>query len=199
MVGAAQVKASPHEANRPQTVQHAASLDQFLDNLTESDLNQDGLAQSNLAIDRIVQKAQRLISKATKERAKQPQGKDALTPLSQVLGQVIDTLTDANAYLLKLKELQKDLMAVQPPADKPKVEAHETCKDLNLKFKAIGMDLKNLKLGIKTLPLPQRTIAEVIMWKVESKLNSAIQRIRLRTLRIGAALALQSELDLEAH
>jgi len=57
--------------------------------------------------------------------------------------------------------------------------------------------LTNLKLGIKTLPLGQRAIADVILWDVESRLNSAIHRIRQRTIQIGTALTLQSELDLE--
>jgi hypothetical protein len=199
VMGADQVGVSAQETQGPKNTQHAASLDQLLDNLTESDLNKDGLDQSNLAIDRMVQKAHKLISKANKERAQQLHGKDARTPLSQVLGQASDTLTDANSYLLKLKELQNALIVAQTAADKPKVDAHETCKDLNLKYKAVGTDLQNLKLGLKTLPWQQRTVADVIAWRVESKLNAAILRIRLRTLQIGAALALRSELDLEAR
>ena len=195
---AAQTATSPHEINRPPKAQTAASLDQILDHLTDSKLNQEGLDQSNLAIDQLVQKANKLIRKAGKARNKELNGKDPQSPLGQVLGEAVLALTDSNAYLLKLKELQNALAAVQALTNGPKVDPHETCQELNLDFQAIGTDLRNLKLGIKTLPLGERAIADVIAWDVESRLNSAIQRIRLRTIRVGKALTLEPELDLEA-
>jgi len=197
VAGAAQVKTSARETNRPQKAQTAPSLDQILDHLAQSRLNHEGLDQSNLAIDQIMQRADKLMRKADKERNKELNGKDPHSPLSQVLSRVILTLTDASSYLLKLKELQNALIAAQAPAGGPKIDAHATCKDLNLDFKAVRSDLTNLKLGIKTLPLGQRAIADVILWDVESRLNSAIHRIRQRTIQIGTALTLQSELDLE--
>src|SRR5208283_416118 len=99
----------------------------------------------------------------------------------------------------KLKDLQDDLIAVQASADGSKVDRHETCKDLNLEFKAIGTDLGNLKLSIKKLPLPQKAIADVILWNTKSRVNSVLQRIRQRTLQVGAALNLGSELNLETR
>ena len=100
-------------------------------------------------------------------------------------------------YLLKLKDLQDDLIAVRASAGGPAVDGHEACKHLNLKYKAIGMDLGNLKLSVKRLPLPQKAIADVILWKGMSRVNSVIQKIRQRTLQVGAALNLGSELNLE--
>jgi hypothetical protein len=197
--GASQAKPAPDESSRPQKTQKAPTLDQILDNITGSELNHKGLDQSNLAIDQLVQKADALMRKAGKERTNQLNGKEPNSPLSHVLGQAIFALTDAGSYLLKLKELQNALIAVQAPAAVPKADAHQTCKDLNLQFKAIGTDLKNLKLSVKTLPLPQRAIADLIIWDMESKLNSAIQRIRQRTLQVGKALAVESELKLEAR
>ena len=197
--GVAQAGASVNETNRPPKTQKAPSLDKILDTITGSELNHKGLDQSNVAIDQLVEKADALMRKAGKERTKEMSGKNPNSPLSQVLSQAIFTLTDAGSYLLKLKELQNALIAVQAPAAGPKVDVHQTCKDLNLQFQAIGTDLKNLKLSVKTLPLPQRAIADLIIWDMESKLNSAIQRIRQRTLQIGKALTVDSELKLETR
>ena len=61
------------------------------------------------------------------------------------------------------------------------------------------MDLGNLKLSVKKLPLTQKAIADVILWKVMSRVNSVIQKIRQRTLQVGAALNLGSELNLETR
>jgi len=188
-----------HEIHPPPKAQNAASLDQMLDHLTDSALNHEGLDRSNLAIDQVVQKASRLIRKASKERDKEMHGKDPHSPFSRVLGQAILALTDANSYLLKLKELQNALITVPALTGGPAVDTHQTCKDLNRQFRAVLTDLTNLKLLIKTLPLPQRAIADVILWDMGSRLDSAIHRIRLRTIRIGTALALESELNLEAH
>ena len=140
-----------------------------------------------------------MIRKANRQRNKEIHGKNPHSPLSQLLGQAMLTLTDSNSYLLKLKDLQNALIAVQASTDSPKVDTHETCKDLNLEFKAVWTDLGNLKLSVKQLPLQQKAVADVILWETMSKLNSAIHRIRLRTLQIGAALKLESELYLEAH
>ena len=199
MAGTALARTSAPETNRPTSAQKEASLDQILDNLTKSPLDHEGLDHSNLAIDKIVQKSNKLIRRATRQRNKEINGRNPHSPLGQVLGQAIITLTDSNFYLLKLKDLQNTLIAVQASTDGPKVDPHETCKDLNLEFKAIWTDLGNLKHSIKNLPLQQRAIADVILWDTMARLNSAIQRIRLRTLQIGAALTLGPELDLEAH
>jgi ribosomal protein L22 len=191
--------ASAPDPHRPQKAQGSGSLNQILDSLTESAFNHDGLEHSNLAIDQIVQKSNRLIRKAARQRTKEFNSGNPDSPLSLVLGHVILTLTDCNSYLLKLKGLQDDLIAVEASADRPKVDGHETCKDLNLEFKAVAMDLGNLKLSIKKLPLPQKAIADVILLDTRSRVNSVIQRIRQRTLQVGAALNLGSELDLEAR
>jgi hypothetical protein len=196
---AAPSRAPAHEAHAPAQAQKSPTLDQILDNLTESELNPKGLAQSNLAIDQLAQKAGALMRKAAKQRTNELTGKDTYSPLGQVMGQVVLALTDANAYLDKLKELQNALIASGTPAAGPKVNTHQTCKDLNREFKAVSTDLKNLKLGIKTLPLPQRAIADMILWDMESRLNSAIDRIRQRTIKVGGALTLKSELTLEDH
>jgi hypothetical protein len=203
--------AAPARAPAPQTAPapktQKPSVDQILDNLTKSDLDHDGLLQSNLAIDQLVKKANELIHKADKERGKESGAKTPPSPLNQVLGQAILTLTDAIAYLQKLKDLQIALIALRAPATAPaatpatapKVDVHQTCKDLNLQYKALWRDLNKLKLDIKTLPIVQRLIADVILLDVESQLYSAIERIRLRTIQIGAALNLKSELDLKGH
>jgi hypothetical protein len=198
VAGVAPAEASQHEINPPPKAQSGSSVDQILNRLTDSALKHEGLDQSNLAIDQIVHEANQLIRKASKERDKVHR-KDAQSPFNQVLGQAILALTDANAYLLKLKELQNALMAVQGLTNGPAVDTHQTCKDLNREFNALLTDLTNLKLSIKTLPLPQRAIADVILWDVGSRLNTAIRRIRLRTIRIGTALSLESELNLKAH
>jgi len=197
--GVAQAGASANDTNHPPKTQKGPSLDQILDSITGSELNHKGLDQSNLAIDQLVQRADGLMRKAGTERTKELNGKDPNSPVSHVLGQAIFALTDAGSYLLKLKELQTALIAVQAPAAGPNVDTHQTCKDLNLQFKAIGTDLKNLKLSVKTLPLAQRAIANLILWDMESKLDSAIRRIRQRTLQIGKALTLESELKLDAR
>jgi hypothetical protein len=196
--------AAPSRAPAPQTAppvktQKPPTLDQILDNITKSDLNHEGLRQSNLAIDQLVKKADDLSRKTAKERDKESSGKDPQPPGSKVLGQAILSLTDATSYLRKLQDLQNALIAVRAPSAAPAANAHQTCKDLNLKFKAISTDLNNLKLGIKTLPLAQRAIADLILWDVESQLNSAIDRIRQRTIQVGSALNLKSELDLKDH
>ena len=199
VLGANPASASAPDPHRPQKAQGAASLDQILDSLTESAFDHDGLEHSNLAIDQIVQKSNKLIRKAARQRTKEFNSKNPDSPLSHVLGHVILTLTDCNSYLLKLKDLQDDLIAVQASADRSKVDGHETCKDLNLEFKAIGTDLGNLKLSIKKLPLPQKAIADVILWNTMPRVKSVIQRIRRRTLQVGAALNLGSELNLETR
>jgi hypothetical protein len=196
--GAAPAKAPAPQTAPPAKSQKPPTLDQILDNLTKSDLDHEGLRQSNLAIDQLVKKADDLIRKAGKERDKDLSGKNPQSPGSRVLGQVILALTDATSYLQKLKDLQNALVAVRAPAAAPKVDAHQTCKDLNLQFAAVLTDLKNLKQGVKSLSLTQRAIADVIAWEVESRLYSAIERIRQRTIQIGAALNLNSELDLES-
>jgi hypothetical protein len=187
------------DPHRPQKNHGAVSLDQILDTLTESPFDPDGLAHSNLAIDQVVQKSNRLIRRATRQRAKESNSRNPDSPLGHVLGHVILALTDCNSYLLKLKDLQDDLIAIQASADGPKVDERETCKVLNLEFKAIGADLGNLKLSIKKLPLTQKAIADLLLWKTESRVNSALQRIRQRTLHVGAALNLRSELNLETR
>jgi hypothetical protein len=197
--GMAQAGASANDTNRPPKTQKGPSLDQILDSITGSELNHKGLVQSNLAIDQLVQRADVLMRKAGNERTKELNGKDPNSPVSHVLGQAIFALTDAGSYLLKLKELQDALIAVQAPAAGPNVDIHQICKDLNLQFKAVGTDIKNLKLSVKTLPLAQRTMAELIIWDMQSKLDSAIQKIRQRTLQIGKALTLESELKLETR
>jgi hypothetical protein len=193
---------APAKEPAPQTAPPAKSqkpptLDQILDNLTKSDVDHEGLHRSNLAIDQLIKKADDLMRKAAKERDKDLSGKTSQSPGTRVLGQVILALTDATAFLQKLKDLQNALVAVRAPAAAPKVDAHQTYKDLNLQFAAVLTDLKNLKLGVKSLSFTQRAIADVIAWDVESRLYSAIERIRLRTIQIGAALNLNSELDLE--
>jgi len=198
-VGADPAGASAPDPHRPQKAQGAASLDQILDRLTESAFDHDGLEHSNLAIDQLVQKSNKLIRKAARQRIKEFNSKNPDSPLSHVLGHAISTLTDCNSYLLKLKDLQRDLIAVQASADGSKVDGHETCNDLNLEFKAIGTDLGNLKLSIKELPLPQKAIADVILWDTGSRVNAVLLRIRQRTLQVGAALNLGSELNLETR
>jgi hypothetical protein len=191
--------ASAPDPHRPQEAHGSGSLDQILDSLTESSFNHDGLEHSNLAIDQIVQKSNKLIRKAARQRTKEFNSRNPDSPLSHVLGHAILTLTDCNSYLLKLKDLQDDLIAVEGSAEGSKVDGHETCKDLNLEFKAIATDLGNLKLSIKKLPLPQKAIADVILWDTRSLVNSVLQRIRQRTLQVGAALNLGSELNPEAR
>jgi hypothetical protein len=198
VAGAARANAAARETELPKKTQRGASLEQILDAVTKSELNPDGLDQSNLAIDQIVQRANKLIKKANKVRAKEITGTNAYTPLGQVMGQASLTLSDADSYLLKLKELQSAVLAARGHTGESKVDARETCKDLNVKFKAIWTDLKNLKLGVKTLPLRQRAIADVMLWDMEPKLISAIHKIRQRTLQIGSALTLESELELKA-
>jgi hypothetical protein len=203
LLGAAGVaQASAYSANqlsRPANPQKSPSLDQILDNITESGLDHQGLDQSNLAIDQLVQKANQLMRNATKERNKELAGKNPNSPASQVLGQAIFTLTNACSYLQELKELQNALIAVQAPAAGAKADAHQICKDLNLQFKAVGTDLSNLKLSIQSLPFPQKIIADLIIWDMQGRLDSAILRIRQRTLQVGKALKLESELPLEAR
>jgi hypothetical protein len=199
MMGAAQAGASTHETDCPPKAQNTATLDQMLDNITGSDLNHKGLDQSNLAIDQLVQRADKLTSKATRERNKEIKRGDLHSPLGQVLDQAVLMLSDSSSYLLKLKELQNALIAAQAAHDGPKVDAHETCKSLNREFKAIWTDLRNLKLGVKKLPFRQRAIADVIEWDVVSRLDSAIHRIQTRTLQVGTALTLDSELHLESR
>ncbi len=91
-IGTAHATAAAHEIARPQK---APSLDQILSVLTDSDLNCEGLDQSNLAIDQIVQKANRLIAKAARQRNKELKGKNPDSPLSKLLSQAIVTLTDS--------------------------------------------------------------------------------------------------------
>ena len=193
-LGVANASTSPQEINRPRK---SPSLDQILNTLTESDLSHEGLDQSNLAIDQIVQKANRLIAKASRQRAKELKGKTPNSPLSKLLAQAIVMLTDSNSYLLKLKELQNALVAAQSPADEADIDPDETFKDLTLEFDAIGTDLRNLKLSVKTLPLRERAIVDVFVWELGSKLYSAIHRIRERTVQVGTALALEADSDLE--
>ena len=194
-MGAAHAKAAAHEIARSQK---APSLDQILDALTDSGLNYEGLDRSNLAIDQIVQKANRLIAKAARQRNKELKGKNPDSPLSKLLSlQAIVTLTDSNSYLLKLKELQLALIATQSLADGPEIDTDEARKELNVEFDAIWTDLRDLKLGVKTLPLRQRAIVDVFVWDLSSKLYSAIRRIRSSTLQVGTALSLESESDLD--
>ena len=199
VAGANPASASAPDPHRPQKVRSAPSLDQILDVLTDSAFDRDGLEHSNLAIDQILQKSNKLIRKAERQRTKQFNSGNPDSPLNHLLGHAILTLTDCNCYLLKLKELQDDLIAVQASAGGPKVDGPKTCQDLNLNFKAIGTDLGILKLSIKKLPLTEKVIAEVILWEKSSRLNSVIQRIRHRTLEVGAALNLGSELNLETR
>ena len=161
-------------------------------------MNQEGLNQSNLAIDQIVQRANKLIGKTNRERTKEVKGNGTNSALGQVLGQASLTLTDAESYLLKLKELQKAVVVVQAHGVGTNVGARETCKDLSLKYKAIWTDLKNLKVAIQALPWRQRVVADVMVWKIEPTLIAAIQKIRQRTIQVGTALTLESELDLKA-
>jgi hypothetical protein len=187
-----------HETKRANGDQHGPTLDRILDTVTESPLNQEGLDQSNVAIDQIVRRANRLIGKTNRERAKENNGSGTNSPLGQVLGQASLTLTDADGYLLKLKELQKAAVATQTGGIEAKEDAREMCKDLSLKYKAIWTDLKNLKVAIKTLPWRQRVLADFMVWKMEPTLISAIQKIRQRTIQVGTALTLEAELDLKA-
>jgi hypothetical protein len=187
---------SSNELTRPQK---PPSLDKILDTLTDTDLDREGLDQSNIAIDQFVQRSNRLIGKASKQRSKELKGKNSDSPLSKLLGQAIVALTDSNSYLLKLKELQKTLIAVQSPADRPDIDPGEARKDLDLHYKAFRTDLQNLKLGVRTLPLGQRAIVDVLILDMGSKLNSAIQRIQRRALQVGMALTLESETDLNAR
>lgn len=193
-LGATNASTSAQEINRPKK---SPSLDQILNTLTESDLSLEGLDRSNLAIDQIVQKANRLIAKASRQRAKELKGKNPNSPLTKLLSQAIVMLTDSNSYLLELKELQNALIAAQSPANGPDIDPDETFNDLTLEFDAIGTDLRNLKVGVKTLPLRQRAIADVFVWELGSKLYSAIHRIRERTVQVGTALTLESDSDLK--
>jgi hypothetical protein len=79
--------ASAPETHRSQRVQDATSLDQILDNLMGSALNPEGLDHSNLAIDQIVQKSNKLIRKASRERNKVINGKN-----QNLIWQLIDAL-----------------------------------------------------------------------------------------------------------
>jgi hypothetical protein len=193
-ISVANASTSPQEINRPRK---SPSLDQILNTLTESDLSHEGLDQSNLAIDQIVQKANRLIAKASRQRAKELKGKNPNSPLNNLLAEAIVMLTDSNSYLLKLKELQNALIEAQSPASDSEIDPDQTFKDLTLEFDTIGTDLRHLKVGVKTLPLRQRAIADVFVWELGSKLYSAIHRIRERTVQVGTALALESDSDLE--
>ncbi len=102
-LGVNPANASAPDPHRSQKARGGASLDQILDSLTESAFDQSGLEHSNLAIDQIVQKSNKLIRKAARQRTKEFNSKNPDSPLSNVLGNVILTLTDCNSYLLKLK------------------------------------------------------------------------------------------------
>jgi hypothetical protein len=199
VAGVALAAVAVQEGKPPAKGAKAVSLDQILDRLADSTMDRTGLGQSNDAIDQLVERSNKLMRKAANERDKKMQGSDPHPALGQVLGQMILALTDANAYLLKLKELQSALMAGAAAGRGRAVDTHQICRDLNREFKAVWTDLTNLKLAVKTLPLAQRAIADVILWEAQSRLHSAIHRIRLRTIRVGAALALEADLDLEAR